>query len=397
MAKHLLKWMPALLLLSLSLGLSYYWLSNKPKANRSVAQTAPLLVNTIQLSPIDYPITISAMGTVIPAQNVNLTSRINGMVISVSPNFMPGGFLNKGEEIAQLDPTDYKLAIKQRENALAKAKFDLTIELGRQAIAKREFNLLNADLSKQSHDLVLRKPHLALAKTAILAAEAALSQAQLDLQRTKISSPFHAVALETNAHIGSWVSTFSTGTPLIKLAGTDSFWILATLPVSQLSKMAIPNMYSNKGAAVKIYFPSAWGKQAYRIGSIKRLKAELETSGRMAELIIEVQDPLSLRAENKDLPHLILGAFVRLEITGRTLNKVLAIPETVIRSGQKIWILTEQNTLNIKKITTIWQEQGLVFIDATQLPARTQIISSHFSTPVQGMSLRTSAVKRDEH
>jgi multidrug resistance efflux pump len=69
------------------------------------------------------------------------------MVISVSPNFIPGGFLKKGEQIVQLDPTDYQLIIKDKENALAKAKFDLTLELGRQAIAKREYKLkVNFDL-----------------------------------------------------------------------------------------------------------------------------------------------------------------------------------------------------------------------------------------------------------
>ena len=178
MAKRLLRWMPALLILSLSLGLSFYWLSNKPKAKRSTAQQVAPLVNTIQLHKIDYLTTVSAMGTVIPAQKVNLTSRINGMIISVSPNFIPGGFLKKGEHIVQLDPTDYQLVIKDKENALAKAKFDLTIELGQQAIAKREYKLLNADLDQQSQNLVLRKPHLALAKTAITAAEAALKQAR---------------------------------------------------------------------------------------------------------------------------------------------------------------------------------------------------------------------------
>ncbi|WP_428352937.1 efflux RND transporter periplasmic adaptor subunit [Methyloprofundus sp.] len=384
--------MPAILILSLSLGLSYYWLSNKPKAKRSNAQAVAPLVETLQLSPIDYPTTVSAMGTVIPSQKVNLTSRINGMIISVSPNFIPGAFLNKGEQIVQLDPTDYALAIKQKENALAKAQFDLTLELGRQAIAKREYKLLNANLDQQSQDLVLRKPHLALAKTAITAAEASLKQARLDLQRTKTSSPFNAIVLETNAHIGSWVSTFSTGTPLIKLAGTDSFWVLATLPVDKINKIDIPNINSKTGAEVKIYYPSAWGEQAYRSGIIKRLKVELEASGRMAELIIETLDPLSLHTENNGLPTLILGAFVHLKIAGRTLHNVLPIPEAVIHSGQKIWLVTEQNTLAIKKITPVWQEKGLVFIAAEQLPAQSKIISSSLNAPVLGMTVRVPAI-----
>ncbi|OQK15825.1 hypothetical protein AU255_16675 [Methyloprofundus sedimenti] len=395
MAKRLLRWMSAILILGLALGLSYYWLSNKPKAKRSTAQLVAPLVNTLQVNKIDYPTTISATGSVIPAQTVNLTSRINGMVISVSPNFVPGGFLAKGEQIVQLDPTDYELAIKLKENELAKAQFNLTLELGQQAIAKREYKLLNADLDQQSQNLVLRKPHLALAKTAITAAEAALTQSRLDLQRTKTVSPFNAVVLETNAHIGSWVSTFSTGTPLIKLAGSDNFWILATLSVDKLNKINIPNINAETGSEVKIYFPSAWGKQTYRTGTIKRLKVELEASGRMAELIIEIQDPLSLLEENKGQPTLILGAFVHLEIAGHTLKNVLAIPETVIHSGENIWLVTDKNTLDIKKITPVWQEQGQVFIHADQLPENARIISSSLSTPVQNMNLRIQTSEQE--
>lgn len=395
MAKRLLKWMPALLILSLALGLSYYWLSHKPRAKRDIAPPVAPLVNLIQVNKTDFSSTVYATGNVIPAQKVNLTSRINGMIISVSPNFVPGGYLTKGEQIVRLDPTDYQLSIKEKENALAKANFDLTLELGQQAIAQREFILLNADLDQQSRDLVLRKPHLALAKTAIEAAQAALTQARLNLKRTKTSSPFNAIVLETNAHIGSWVSTFSTGTPLIKLAGTDSFWVLASLSVDKLNKIDIPDMHDTAGSKVKIYFPAAWGEQAYRAGRVKRLKVELEPSGRMAELIIEIQDPLSLLEENKDLPSLILGAFVRVEISGHLLKDVLPVPETVIHSGQKIWLVTEQNTLDIKTITPVWYEKGKVFINAGQIPVNARIITNNLSAPVQGMAVRVQTITQE--
>ncbi len=395
MAKRLLRWIPALLILSLSLSLSYYWLSHKPKAKPVAAQPLAPLVETVQLKAIDHPMTLHAMGSVMPAKKVNLTSRINGMVISVSPHFIPGDFLKKGEQIVQLDPTDYQLLIRQRENALAKAKFDLTIELGRQAIAQREYTLLKADLDPQSKNLVLRKPHLAVAKTAIIAAEAALTQARLDLQRTKTTSPFNAIVLETNAHIGSWVSTFSTGTPLIKLAGLDNFWILANISVDKINKILIPNINSETGSAVKVFYTAAWGKDVYRIGTVKRLKAELESSGRMAQLIIEVPDPFGRLADNKGAPHLILDSFVHTEIAGNTLENVLAIDEDWLHNGPYLWLLSEQNTLNIKEITSLFSEQGRVFISAEQLPKGARIITSNLNTPVQGMQLRVQTTDHE--
>jgi len=395
MYKRFLSWLPGLMILIVTAILSQYWLKNKPKAERTNTNKIAPLVEIISPQAIDYPTTVSAMGNVIPAKNVNLTSRINGMVTSVSPHFVPGDFLKKGEQIIQLDPTDYELVVRQKENELEKARFNLVLEQGQQAIAQREFTLLNTSLDKQSKNLVLRKPHLALAESEISAAKASLRKARLDLQRTRTLSPFNAIILETNAHIGSWVSTFSTGTPLVRLAGIDSFWVIAALPVDKLSKISIPGINSTQGSKAKISHSVAWGAGKYRHGSVKRLKAELESSGRLAELIIEVKDPLSQKKKNKGAPALILGAFVRIEIAGDTLHNVIALPESVVHNGLQIWLLNEHNTLEIRTITPAWKGAGKIFINADQVPKNARIISSNLSTPVQGMSLRVKESKHD--
>ncbi len=389
MAKRLLYAFTSLLILGIAIAISSYWLSHKPTAKHNQAAKIIPLVNITTLKPIkSHQLTVHAMGEVIPAQQVNLTSRINGMIINVSPNFIPGGLLKTGEKIVQLEQTDYKLLITQRENAREKALFDLTLEQGQQAIAKREFKLLNSHLDAQSKDLVLRKPHLALAKSSLRAADANLKQARLDLQRTQTNSPFNAVILETNAHVGSWVSTFSTGTPLVKLAGTDKFWILASIPVNKLNAIQFPDATHKQGATVKIYNHAAWGKKHYRTGIIKQLKADLETSGRMAEIIIEIDDPLSLKKANRQQPKLLLGSFIRIDIQGHTLNNIIALPEKVIHDKNTIWLLDSNNQLDIRSITPLWQAKKQLFIDANSLPKDSRLIQSYLSTPLQGMQLR---------
>jgi len=384
------KWLPGIIIIITALSLSVYFLTHKPKSIKKPAEVNHPLVTTIQTKVIDHQVTIQAMGTVIPAKQINLTSRINGMVTEVSPNFIPGSILKKGEKIVQLDTTDYKLAVINKQNLLAQAEFNLTLEQGQQAIAQREFNLLNADLDEQSQSLVLRKPHLKLAKSNVAAAQAALKQAQFNLKRTKTASPFNAIVLSTNAHIGSWVSTFSTGTPLVKLAGTDSFWVVASIPVSNLNKIKIPNSASSDSSEAKIYYPSAWGNQAYRQGTVKRLKAELENSGRMAEVIIEIDDPFNLKAINQKQPIVILDSFVSIKIKGNLLKNVIGVPETALHAGNILWLLSKNNSLEIKKVTPLWKEQGKLFISANELKADTQIIMTHINTPVAGMRLRLS-------
>ncbi|SDY76672.1 efflux RND transporter periplasmic adaptor subunit [Nitrosomonas halophila] len=383
-----------ILFLSLSIiavagSLSYYWLTNKPRAERKpVTVTAPL-VEVITPGAIDHQVTVFALGNVIASQSVNLNSQVDGMVMSVSKNFIEGGLLKKGEEIVRLDPTDYKLRLRQAQDDLVRAKFNLKLELGQQAIAQREYQLLGEELDELASELVQRKPHLEASKSALDAAQAALEQARLSLQRTRTIAPFNAVVSERNANIGSWVSTFSTGTPLVQLVATDTFWIDVSIPLNKLNWIDIPGFNGEQGAAVTISYEQVWGAGAFRTGKVKRLKPGVEPEGRMAKLIVEVEDPLGLKPANKTAPRLILGTLVQVAIAGKTLNNVLPVPETLLHDGNQLWLMTEQNRLDIVTIEPLWSEQGYVYLSAAALPAQPRIVSSNLPAPVQNMQLRT--------
>ncbi|WP_411728356.1 efflux RND transporter periplasmic adaptor subunit [Methyloglobulus sp.] len=385
MIKQALKFLPALALIVFTVGLSSYWLTHQPRAERTTPKTSTPLVEVTKPEIISHPTTISVMGNVIAAQSVNLTPRISGMVTWVSPNFIEGGILKQGGSLVELDPTDYELAIVQSQNDLAKAQFNLKLEEGQQVIVRREYQLLGAELSGQEQELVLRKPHLSAAKAALAAAEAALKQAQLNLERTRPVAPFNAIITTRNANVGAWMSAFSTGTPLAKLVGIDSFWINASIPVDKLSWIKIPGINSQTGSAAKISYEAAWGKGVYRSGTVKRLQAELEPEGRMAKLIIEVDDPLCQKIENKQLPPLMLGTYVRVEIDGITLEDVIKLPETTLHDDRQLWLMTDKQTLDIRTVKPLWAEQDTIYLDRAQLPENAKIITSDLAAPVQGM------------
>ena len=380
----------ALIIICVAGLLSSYWLSNRPRAPKVSAKVVTPKVTTVAVKVIDHPTTIFAMGNIIPSQIVNLTSRISGMVIEIGDNYIEGGLLKKGEKIVQLDPTDFHLIVQQKQSDLAQAEFNFKLEQGQQAIARLEFQLLGGgQLSEQEEELVLRKPHLKAAANKVLAAKATLQQAKLNLKRTLTVSPFNAIILERNANIGSWISTFSTGTPLAKLVGINSFWIDVSLPMDKLKWLSIPGISDKPASAVKISYDSAWGTGVYRTGTVKRLKAEVEPSGRMAKLIIEVDDPLSQQPANKNAPPLVLGTFVRVAITGHTLHDVIPLPESTLHDGQYLWLVDQRQVLIIKEVQPVWAEQGIIYLSKQQLPENAQVITSNLSTPVAGMQIQS--------
>ncbi len=390
MIQFLRKILPALFLAVFGIAVSGYWITHKPRAERTPPKATAPLIEVFTPEIISHQTTINAMGSVIAAQSVNLTPRISGMVTWVSPDFIEGGILKKNKVLVELDPTDYKLAIIQSENDLAKAQFNLKLEQGQQAIVKREYQLLGAELKGQEQELVLRKPHLAAAKAAVAAAQASLTQARLNLERTRPVVPFNSIIISRNANVGAWMSAFSTGTPLAKLVGTDYFWINVSVSVDKLTWIDIPGINSKTGSAVKISYENVWGKGVYRLGRVRRLQAELEPEGRMAKLIVEVDDPLCQKLENKALPPLMLGTYVKVNIAGHLLAEAIKVPESSLHDDQQIWMLTTDNTLAIRKVTPLWSEQGYVYLDKNQLPSDARIINSSLSVPVSGMTLRVN-------
>lgn len=136
------------LLLGVGAGLTLLIFSTEPQAVREGAnkQTA-MLVETVEVSQGEFRPHIEVLGTVEPAKDIELGIRVGGEVVEMSPHYTPGGFVEKGEVLVQVDQTDYQNALEQRQSELRQAVADLQLEMGRQEIAQEDFQLLERELS----------------------------------------------------------------------------------------------------------------------------------------------------------------------------------------------------------------------------------------------------------
>src|SRR5699024_2119536 len=210
--------------------------STEPEASRAGAtkQTA-MLVDVTRVEQGTFHPTIKAMGTVQPSQDIILSPRMSGKIISLAENFTPGGYVQEGEVLLRIDPSDYKHSLQQRKSDLRQATSDLKIEMGRQDVARQDFKVLGDTLaerlSEQNRSLVLRQPQLKAARSSVQSARAAVEQAELNLQRTSIEAPFDAHILNRNVNVGSQVAA---GDNLGRLVGLDTYWVEATVSLSKL-------------------------------------------------------------------------------------------------------------------------------------------------------------------
>jgi len=369
----------------LAAGMAATWLmKTAPQAKPRPTIPNATLVEVMPVTYSSQPVVVHAMGIVSPAREIELKSRVSGEVIAVSENLLPGGLFQTGQTLLKIDPTDYELAERQLASEIVQAESELEVEQGNQLIAKNEYELLGQVVREEDLDLVLRKPQLKSVQAALEATRTKLAKARLDIERTTIKAPFNAVVKSRQVNIGTQVTESAT---LASLVGTDAYWIEVSVPTHQLQWIRIPRADSEKGSSVRVYDQGVWGEKVFRIGRVIRLAADLEEQGRMARLLVSVQDPLALKPSNAEQPQLLIGSYVHLEIDGVELASVAALNRGLIRDGNKVWIMDPEDKLDIRPVEIAFRGRDRVMI-AKGISAGERLIVSRLATPVQGMPLR---------
>jgi len=373
-----------------ALGIYVYQIKTRPKAQRQKSPRQARLVRVETIHKTTYPTTISAMGTVVSAREITINPEVSGVITAIDPVVLPGGIIQKGQILFEIDSRDYQTMVRQRESEVEKAELKLKLESGNQTIAQQEYSMLKEVIQEQDKELVLRRPHLEEARAAMEAAKSMLDQAELDVQRCTIRAPFNAVIKEKYSDLGARVSPTS---PLISVIGVDEFWVEVLVPVNQLRWLDIPQTNENTGSTVHIYNSAAWGEEITREGRVIRLLGQLEEQGRMARILVAVRDPLGL--DRMASPPLLINSFVRAEIQGRLITDVFPIKREYIRSGNQVWIMNENMKLEIRPAEIVFRSKDTVYI-RNGFQEGDQIVTTDLSTPVEGMPLRVDNATREQ-
>lgn len=353
-----------------------YFQATAPQMEKKRPQRAAVSVDITTVKHTDAPAVITAMGTVTASRQVTLKSRVSGEVQHLSPNFLPGGRISKGDEILRLDTTDYEVELQKAQSALETAMADLAIEQGSQTIAREELKLLSVTVGDVvPTDLVLRKPQLLQAQAAVASAEADLRKARIDLERTVVTAPFNAMIIERSVNLGAHVNSQES---LVTIVDTDEYWIEAVIPVERMTFIDL-----GRDGGCPAVIRSQAGSGTWQ-GRAVRTTGQLSDTSRMATVIVVVTDPLRLKRDNGSTP-LVLGDYVSVEIQGRSLEAVVELPRTALHDGNTVWIY-DNGTLEIRSVGLAWKQGDMVYV-GDGLKSGEAVIVSDLPMPMEGMQL----------
>jgi RND family efflux transporter MFP subunit len=164
----------------------------------------------------------------ISADVVTIAADVAGHVVDIAvKNDEP---VKKGDALFQLDPTRYKIALRQAEASAAQVKATLIQarhdlerydKLGNVASVQQREQAATAVAEAQANDQQ---------------AQAALDLARLNLERTAVKSPVNGIVTNLALQAGDYVSA---GTPVMAIVDSDSFYAVGYFEETKLSKIKV--------------------------------------------------------------------------------------------------------------------------------------------------------------
>ena len=355
----------------------------KPKPEKAEEQPRGLSVFAEAAELTDIELSVDAQGEVKPQSQIVVAPQIAGRIAYVSPDFIDGGFINKGQVLVRLEDDDYQLAIVRAQSGVASAEQRLAREEAEAELAIQDIEELGIE---NPSPLARREPQLAEARASLDSAKAQLADAQLALNRTAVTAPFSGRVRERSADLGQYVGP---GQSLGTIFATDVVEVSLPLSDEELGRVGLPLAFaetsSNKGPSV-IFTTKVAGQDQEWKGRVVRTSAAVNPQTRLINAIAVLQDPYG--AGSDDGVPMAPGLFVNARIDGRHMADVVRVPRAALRGVDQVFIgNAPEGKLEIRTVDVAFSDNDGAYLTSGVAPGEYAIISP-IQAAFDGMSIQ---------
>jgi RND family efflux transporter MFP subunit len=360
--KTLRSMLPLILIIG-SIAIAAILFANRPQNVIAPFEAKPLLVDVAEVFLQDLRIPIQAQGTVSPHRQTTVVSEVGGKIISVSPSFAAGGFIGEGDVLARVDDRDYQANLLRAKASVETVESTLAQEKGRAEVAFKEWKKQpkNTQRSQDATDLYLRKPQLEQAQAQLLSAQADLTKAGDDLDRTIIRAPYDSLIKEKRADLGQYITP---GTALAEVFAVDFAEVRLAIPQSKLSYLDLPGVsgFDEESAPLVDLYTNIAGDVTHWTAHLQRTEGVVDERSRVLYAVARINDPYALKVG--DHKPLRVGTFVKANILGKETRDLVVLPRRVLRAGNRIWVVDDQMTLRNRVVTTLRTGGSEIYVTA---------------------------------
>jgi len=176
---------------------------------------------------------LEAKATLDWSRRVELSLPVSGTVTQVLVE--AGDRVSKGQVLLRLDPRGFKATVAERKaqlQSMREARKEAKRELD------RSHELYNRTVLSD-HQLTLAKIDYAKADASYRQAQAALTQAELDLEYSAVRAPFDGIVLSRRVDVGQAVVSQIQSQPLVVVAEAGRMLARARVPQAELGTLSV--------------------------------------------------------------------------------------------------------------------------------------------------------------
>ena len=397
-------------------------------------------VNVITAKKRPFRARAMAFGNVEPSTILKAKSELSGKISYLHPQLKKGASLKKGTIVLRIEPTTFKLSLKQNAAGLIgsqssleqlkteeqNTKRSLYLALKNLKVGMKEFEriktiwnkrlIARSTLDKEEQKVLsLRqqvqdiKGKVASYKSRKDAIRAQINQSKTQMDQSKETLGKTAIRLPFDARIGT-VSIekgefISTGSVLFEALGLQTIEITAQLPTRQFrpllsgfSGSAQPSLNLNNPSSLQRLLSKINLEARVRLvgdlsestvwkGKLVRLSESIDPLRDTIGVIIEVNRPYEGIIPGKR-PPLLKGMYTSVELLSPAIARFI-VPRKAIHQG-RVYIATADNKLAIRTVTPLFLQGSLVVLSeqSSDIKAGEKIIINDVIPVMEGMPLK---------
>jgi membrane fusion protein, multidrug efflux system len=344
-------------------------------ANAQKSAGNPVRVTVAPVQKADFPVYLTGLGTVQGFNTVVVRTRVDGQIDKVA--FQEGQLVQQGDLLVEIDPRPYQATLDQ-----AKAKK-----------AQDEANLANANLDLQRYTKLgefatkqqtdTQRSTVAQLTAQIAADDAAIFNAQTQLDYTQVKAPISGVAGLRQVDIGNIVNA-ATQTGVVTIAQIEPIAVIFTAPEEQLP-------YINEAQSVqplKVIALTTDGKKTLSEGKLAVVNNQVDTTSGTVRL--------KAVFDNKD--HALWpGQSVSTRLLVKTLKDATVVPDDAIQHGTDglyAYAVGKDNKAELRKVKVSQSIDGRSVVDEGLSPGD-QVITAGVYKVQPGTLVGTAVASSD--
>ncbi|AXC76673.1 multidrug efflux RND transporter subunit MdtA [Salmonella enterica subsp. arizonae serovar 35:z4,z32:-] len=320
-----------------------------PAAGRRGMRYGPLApVQAATATTQAVPRYLSGLGTVTAANTVTVRSRVDGQLIAL--HFQEGQQVNAGDLLAQIDPSQFKVALAQAQGQLAKD--NATLANARRDLARYQQLAKSNLVSRQELDA--QQAQVNELQGTITADEANVASAQLQLDWSRITAPVAGRVGLKQVDIGNQISSGDTA-GIVVITQTHPIDLIFTLPESDIATVV------QAQKAGKTLTVEAWDRtNSHKLSEGVLLSLDNQIDPTTGTIKIKA------RFTNQD-DTLFPNQFVNARMLVDTEQNAVVVPAAAVQMGNEghfVWVLNDENNVSKKRVKVGIQDNRNVVISA---------------------------------